>query len=70
MRKYSDKYIVTLIIFICLGIGAFLASDSIFEGDSGRRNTLANRFVQQIESYPSGDLEEAVAALWAQEEPS
>lgn len=70
MRKYSCKYIVTLIIFICLGIGAFLASDSIFEGDSGRRNTLANRFVQQIESYSSGDLEEAVAALWAQEEPS
>lgn len=70
MRKYSGKYIVMLIIFISLGIGAFLASDSIFEGDSGRRNTLANRFVQKIESYPSGDLEEAVAVLSEQEEPS
>ena len=70
MRKYSGKYIVTLIIFICLGIGVFFAFGSIFEGDSGRRNTLANRFVQKIESYPSDNMEEAVAVLSEQEEPS
>lgn len=70
MRKYYGKYLVVLILFICLGLGVFFASRQIFMGDSGRRNTLANRFVQQVEAYPSDDLTEAFEAVKALEEPS
>lgn len=68
MRKYFGKYLVVLLLFVCLGIGVFYSVRQIFMGDSGRRNTLANRFVQQVEEYPSDDTTEAYEAVKAQEE--
>lgn len=70
MRKYYLKYLVAFILFVSLGFGTYFAVDRIFTGDSGRRNTLANRFVQQVESYPADDMGSAVAAVRSQEEPS
>lgn len=70
MRKYYLKYLVAFLLFVVLGIGAFFAVTKIYEGDSGRRNTLANRFVQQVEEYPSDDLGEAVEAVRSEQESS
>ena len=55
MRKYYLKYLLAFVLFACLGAGVFFGVTKIYEGDSGRRNTLANRFVQQVEDYPSDD---------------
>ena len=70
MRKYYLKYLVAFLLFVVLGVGAFFAVTKIYEGDSGRRNTLANRFVQQVEEYPSDDLGEAVEAVRSEQESS
>jgi signal transduction histidine kinase len=70
MRKYYLKYLVAFLLFVVLGVGAFFAVTKIYEGDSGRRNTLANRFVQQVEEYPSEDLGEAVEAVRSEQESS
>ena len=70
MRKYYLKYLVAFVLFVVLGVGAFFAVTKIYEGDSGRRNTLANRFVQQVEEYPSDDLGEAVEAVRSEQESS
>lgn len=70
MRKYYLKYLVAFLLFVVLGVGAFFAVTKIYEGDSGRRNTLANRFVQQVEEYPSDDLVEAVEAVRSEQESS
>ena len=70
MRKYYLKYLVAFLLFAVLGAGVFFGVTKIYEGDSGRRNTLANRFVQQVEEYPSEDVGEAVEAVRAEQESS
>lgn len=70
MRKYYLKYLVAFLLFAVLGVGTFFAVTKIYEGDSGRRNTLANRFVQQVEEYPSDDLGEAVETVRSEQESS
>ena len=70
MRKYYLKYLVAFLLFAVLGAVAFFVVTKIYEGDSGRRNTLANRFVQQVEEYPSEDVGEAVEAVRAEQESS
>lgn len=70
MRKYYLKYLVAFLLFAVLGAVAFFVVTKIYEGDSGRRNTLANRFVQQVEEYPSEDVGETVEAVRAEQESS
>lgn len=70
MRKYYLKYLLALVLFVCLGAGVFFGVTKIYEGDSGRRNTLANRFVQEVESYPADDLGDAVDSVRAERESS
>ncbi len=70
MRKYYLKYLVAFLLFAVLGAVAFFVVTKIYEGDSGRRNTLANRFVQQVEENPSEDVGEAVEAVRAEQESS
>ena len=70
MRKYYLKYLLAFVLFTCLGAGVFFGVTKIYEGDSGRRNTLANRFVQQVEDYPSDDAGEAFEAVRAEQEAS
>ena len=70
MRKYYLKYLLAFALFACLGTAVFFAVTKIYEGDSGRRNTLANRFVQQVEEYPSDDLGEAVETVRSEQESS
>ena len=70
MRKYYLKYLAAFAVFVCIGAAAFFAVTKIYEGDSGRRNTLANRFVQQVAEYPSDDVGEAFAAVRSEQEAS
>ena len=70
MRKYYLKYLLAFVLFVSLGVGTYFAVGRIFTGDSGRRNTLANRFVQQVEDYPSDDAGEAFEAVRAELEAS
>ena len=70
MRRFLPKYIAAVVLFLCIGFGVFYAVGSIFGGDSGRRNTLVNRFTDEVSAYPSDNVEEAVAAVMAQQESS
>lgn len=56
MKKYTLKYIVALMVFLCIGIGVLFGTRMVFGADSGKRNTLINRFVHSLEEDTSSDI--------------
>lgn len=56
MKKYTLKYIVALLVFLCIGIGVLFGTRMVFSADSGKRNTLINRFVHILEEDTSSDI--------------
>lgn len=56
MKKYTLKYIVAALIFLCIGLGVLLGTKLIFAADSGKRNTLINRCVHSLEEDESSDI--------------
>ena len=70
MKKYSFKYIVAFILFLCMGIGVLLGTRALFASESGKRNTLINRFVHSIETDDSEDIDTLIEEIRSSNEAS
>lgn len=74
MKKYTLKYIVATVLFLCMGLGVLFGTRFLFAAENGQRNTLINRFVHSIEADDSEDIDTLIeeisrsnAASWKSE---
>ena len=63
MKKYTLKYIVAVILFLCMGLGVLFGTKVLFASENGKRNTLINRYVHSVEEDTSNDIETSIKAV-------
>lgn len=63
MKKYTLKYIVAFFLFLCMGLGVLFGTRFLFATESGKRNTLINRFVHSIEADDSEDIDTLIEEI-------
>ncbi len=63
MRKYIGKYILLLVIFLALGIAAFMFVTSSQNRTEGQRHTLMNRVAGDLSSKGLSDVDAELDAL-------